>query len=501
MESNDPSLQTNPQIRIVRAAAEYMMGRYPDARADLASPAFDNSRHAALWRGLTEAALENWPAARNALAQAAPVMGRYPAEWRARAEIANASALLATGNIEGARIALKKIPDGLQRPLQLGAQLVEAQLLTKSGHGNKAEAIFAAIESNGDERTAAEAVYDHTVSELSGGHISTVAAVDVLEKLRFRWRGGALELRTLRKLGSLYFAAGKWREGLQMLRVASQQFPEDDQGRMAQDEMRATFDLLFLKGGADRLSPIQSLAIFYDFVDLTPIGPQGDEMIRRMADRLIAVDLLGPAARLLKYQVEHRLDGVARAQVATRLATLDLLDHRPQDALEALHTTRITGIPEDVNHQRMLLEAQALAALKQWDREQDILAVDNTADTRKLRADIYWTSGNWEQAGEKAEELISTASNTTAMPQQDRDTLMRAAIAYSLAGNQIALNRLRDRFGAKLQGSSDASAFAVISQKPDTQGAAFKDVAARIASIDTLQAFMSDFRRQAAVSN
>jgi hypothetical protein len=87
------------------------------------------------------------------------------------------------------------------------------------------------------------------------------------------------------------------------------------------------------------------------------------------------------------------------------------------------------------------------------------------------------------------------------MPQQDRDTLMRAAIAYSLAGNQIALNRLRDRFGAKLQGSSDASAFAVISQKPDTQGAAFKDVAARIASIDTLQAFMSDFRRQAAVSN
>jgi hypothetical protein len=444
--------------------------------------------------------LDNWPAAREALAQATPVIAQYPAEWQARAEIADAKALLATGNVARASATLKKIPDGLSKPLQLEAQLVEAQLLSKSGQGARAEVIFTAVESSGDERTAAEAVYDRTVCALSGGRISNSAAIDALEKLRFRWRGDALELRTLRKLGSLYFAAEKWREGLQMLRVASQQFPGDDQGRMAQDEMRATFDHLFLKGGADKLSPIQSLAIFYDFVELTPIGPQGDEMIRRMADRLIAVDLLGPAARLLKYQVENRLDGVARAQVATRLATLDLLDHRPQDALEALHTTRITGVPEDVNHQRMLLEAQALSALKQWDRALDVIAVDNAADTRKLRADIYWTSGNWEQAGEKSEELIATTTNTTTMLPQDRDTLMRAAIAYSLADNQAALNRLRDRFGAKLQGSPDANAFGVISQKADTQGATFKDVAARIASVDTLQAFMADFRKQAAAS-
>ena len=115
-----------------------------------------------------------------------------------------------------------------------------------------------------------------------------------------------------------------------MLRIASQQFPEDEQGRMAQDDMRSAFERLFLKGGADKLSPIPALAMFYDFIELTPIGPNGDEMIRRMSDRLIAVDLLGPAAKLLKYQVENRLDGVARAQVAARLATLDLLDRQSE---------------------------------------------------------------------------------------------------------------------------------------------------------------------------
>ena len=60
--------------------------------------------------------------------------------------------------------------------------------------------------------------------------------------------------------------------------------------------MRAAFANLFLKGGADKMPPVEQLALFYDNVDLTPIGADGDEMIRRMADRLVAVDLLGPAA-------------------------------------------------------------------------------------------------------------------------------------------------------------------------------------------------------------
>src|SRR5262249_30740802 len=151
---------------------------------------------------------------------------------------------------------------------------------------------------------------------------------DTLEKLRFRWRGDTLELRTLRKLGTLYFGEQHWREGLQTLRVATLNYGDIDAGRQAQDDMRDAFETLFLKGKADSMPPVEALALFYDFIDLTPIGPDGDEMIRRMSDRLVAVDLLGPAATLLNYQVTKRLDGVARAQVATRLAMIQLLDHK-----------------------------------------------------------------------------------------------------------------------------------------------------------------------------
>jgi hypothetical protein len=499
MQSNDPALQSEPQVQVIRAAGEYMMARYRDARADLAGPTFDNDRHAALWRGLTEAALENWRASRDALLMAQPVLKFYPAEWRIRANIAAVNAFTAAGNLEGAGRILAELPPDPPSAVSRDVELARAQFLAKTGHPSDADALFGDIETTGDDRTAAHAIYDRVLCDLDHRHIEPKAAIDTLEALRFRWRGGRLELRTLRKLGALYFAQHDWRQGLQMLRQASVQFPDEEEGRAAQDDMRATFERLFLKGEADRMSPVRALGIFYDFIDLTPIGPKGDDMIRRMSDRLIAVDLLSPAAKLLKYQVDNRLDGVARAQVATRLAMLDLLDQKPKDALEALRTTRITGLPDDLNHQRMLLEARALSSLKQWEPALDLLAVDESDDSKKLRADVYWESGKWEEAGAKSEELISAAVEAAPkLSQPDSQNLMRAAIAYSLADDQPALNRLRMRFGAKIQASSDANAFAIITQKPDPQGIAFKDVAARVASIDTLQTFMHDFRRQQA---
>lgn len=58
IQTSDPALRGDIQLATMRAAADYMMGRYRDAHNDLAGPSFNSDRHAALWRGLTEAALE-----------------------------------------------------------------------------------------------------------------------------------------------------------------------------------------------------------------------------------------------------------------------------------------------------------------------------------------------------------------------------------------------------------------------------------------------------------
>ncbi len=278
--------------------------------------------------------------------------------------------------------------------------------------------------------------------------------------------------------------------------MATENFAGDD-ARTAQDDMRAAFANLYLKGGADKLAPVESLATFYDNIDLTPIGADGDEMIRRMVDRLVAVDLLGPAANLSSYQVDKRLEGVAKAEVSTKLAAIYLMDHKAQAAVDVLHNSQISGLPDADGHARMILEARAFAALKQWDNALDLIAVDDQPDTRRLRADIYWESGNWDVAGQKAEDLLGTRwSDAPPLSGDERVLVLRMAVAYSLANDGGSLDRLRQHFATKMDNTPDGKAFAVLSQQLDMHGVAFRDAAAKIASVDTLQAFMKDFGKK-----
>ncbi|HEY2032327.1 MAG TPA: tetratricopeptide repeat protein [Rhizomicrobium sp.] len=497
MQATDPTLQGDSQLQMIRAASDFMMGRYNDAHNILSASAFDNDPHAAYWRGLTAAALGDETGARQSLMIADPVLSHYPTDWQSRARIAEAEVALAAGSLESADAALSRLPRDLPKPLLLDSEIARAKLYARENRQRDAFALFDAVENSGDDSAAARAIYAHVEAGLQTKTMPVTTAIDMLEKLRYRWRGDALELNTLRKLGALYFQTQHWRDGLQTLRVAAQNFPEDESARHANDDMRAAFVQLYLKGAADKMSPVQALALFYDFIDLTPIGPDGDEMIRRMADRLMAVDLLGPAAKLLDYQVTKRLDGVAQAQVAAKLAMIQLLDHKPKDALASIRNTRVAGLPDDVNHERMILEARSLAALKQWDMALDTIAVDEAPDSQRLRADIYWESGNWPVAGQKAEELLGDGwNNATPLSDDDRHEVMRAAIAYSLANDEPSLDRLRDHFMAKMKASKDSAAFTVVTQNISAQGAAFRDQAGQVASIDTLEAFMKDFKKR-----
>jgi hypothetical protein len=118
-----------------------------------------------------------------------------------------------------------------------------------------------------------------------------------------------------------------------------------------------------------------------------------------------------------------------------------------------------------------------------------------------LRADIYWESGNWEVAGQKNEELLGTRySAASPLGDTERADVLRMAVAYSLANDEASLDRLRQNFGPKMTGTPDASAFAVLAQSIAMHGLAFRDAAAQIASVDTLQSFMRDFSKRHAAT-
>jgi hypothetical protein len=273
--------------------------------------------------------------------------------------------------------------------------------------------------------------------------------------------------------------------------------PNSDLTRKIEDEAAATFESLFLGGKANALPPVEALGLFYDYRELTPIGRRGDEMIRKLADRLVSVDLLEQAAELLQHQVDHRLQGAARAQVATRLATIYLMDRKPDRALAVLRSTRADGLSNELRDQRLLLEARALSEVGRHDLALEMIANIQGHEATRLRADILWAAKRWRQAAEQIELLYGDRWRELApLSEAERIDVLRAAIGYALDDEAIGLQRFRDKYTAKMADSPDRHAFEVVTAPTGTQGAEFKNVAQTIAGVSTLDAFLGDMRKR-----
>ena len=223
-----------------------------------------------------------------------------------------------------------------------------------------------------------------------------------------------------------------------------------------QTDLSTAFKALFLNGQADGLQPIQALALFYDFKELTPVGVDGDTMVRRLVKRLVDVDLLDQAAELLKYQVDNRLDGVPKAQVSTDLAVLYLMDRKPEDALGAINGSRTTLLPNALNAQRRLVEARALLDLGRGDHALEVLGKDASPDAAELRGLAAWRAQQWPSAGKYAEVRLGDRWKSDApLTTIESALLIRAGTAYSLAQDDPALARLRTRYARLADGSPD----------------------------------------------
>ncbi|NWH08230.1 MAG: hypothetical protein HXY22_06230 [Alphaproteobacteria bacterium] len=498
LAQEDESAALDPAFAAARGLANYLLGRLDEAKADLSSEALVDDPHAALWRGLVAAEMEDWASARRNLSQGEKYIGRYPAPWQARLRVASAKAALAVNDVEGVDAALSQLPhDNVPRALALEARLLRGMMLEKLGRNTDALGIYREVANSGYRPLAVRGAFAELDLRNRTGSLSNKDAIEQLERLRFQWRGDASELAVLRKLAALQVAEGDVRNGLLTMRSAVQNFSKLPAARAMADDMAKTFEDLFLNGKADTMPAIQALGLYYDFKELTPVGRLGDDMIRKLADRLISVDLLGQAAELLQHQVDNRLDGVAKASVAARLAVVYLLDRKPQKALNAIRSTRQTLLPDELLFERRLLEARALAELKQYDAALDIIEGMEDERATRLRADIYWASRNWAAAATKLEALLATGwQKAEPLTPDERFDVMRAAVSFSLADDKEGLARLRQTFGPKMTESEDAAAFTVVTESIDRQGVNFRELARRIASVDTLEQFMSSFRKE-----
>ncbi len=481
---------------VLTAVADVMLDRPDDALKELGKPQVGNQQDAPIWRAIAYARQGRWAEARDIFKTVGAAIGALPVELQRMAlKEALRSAVEVRDFNNATRVANEFETVGVPPELEPTINVLIGRLYEGMGRTEDALISYRMAATSRDRRAAAQGRLRETVLTFATGGMGRKDVINDLETLTTVWRGDETETEGLKLLAHLYTEDSRYRDAFHVMRTALTAHPNSDMTRKIQDEAAATFESLFLGGKGETLPPIEALGLFYDFRELTPIGRRGDEMIRRLADRLVSVDLLDQAAELLQHQVDHRLQGGARAQVATRLAVVYLMNHKPDRALATLQATRVADLSNDLRDQRLLLEARAMSNIGRQDLAIELITNINSHEAIRLRSDILWSAKRWREAGEQIELLYGERWREFApLNDTERADILRASIGYALGEETIGLARLREKYGAKFSDGPDRRAFEIVSAPIGTSGADFQTVAKKVASVDTLDAFLRDLR-------
>jgi tetratricopeptide (TPR) repeat protein len=494
----DPLNKEESSALIMHAIASILIGRPAQGLKDLANPVIGNSHDSQLWKALAYARQSKWADAREKFKNVEFAIASLPLDVQ---RIVTMDAMRASLEVKDYAGASKRRSElevvGVPPDMQPSFAVLRGRLAEALGHDKDALDDYKFAVASNDRPAAAEAKQLEVALRQKRDEITKEDALREFETLAMTWRGDATEVKTLQMLARMYADLGRYSDALSAARTATKLQPNAEASRQAQDLASELFAQVFLGPKGDDLPPIEALAMFYEFRELTPIGRRGDELIRRLADRLASIDLLDQAAELLQYQVDHRLEGAARAQVAARLAMVYLANRKPDMAISALRASRISDLSGELRQQRLLLEARAQSDVGRHDLALDIVSNVTGREAIRLRSDIFWAARRWRESAEQIElyygERFRDFKPLNAVEKSD---VIRAAVGYALADDSIGLSRFREKYAPLMSESSDRLAFNIASKPAAASSAEFAEIAKLAASVDTLDGFLREMKQR-----
>lgn len=497
IEFSNEALASQPEFRALIAATRVYMGRPYEARKDLLDPRLDQYQEISLWRGSMFLQAGELKKAAAQFRNGDPVLQSYPEPIRTTLALGRVEASLADLDVGNASIWLNFLGKNAEKMKRSDAArlLYNQGVLARSSRNlDRAVEFWTQAKKSGDRWSIARSELALVELGLQQESVTVDEAIERLERLRYQWRGDNLELAVLKQLGTLHLNKGEFRKGLNTLRTAITYYPNNKKVKDIAQLMTAAFRELHLEGGADALPPLQALALYDDFRELTPAGAEGDLMIQKLADRLVSVDLLNRAADLLSHQVRFRLKGEDKARVGAKLAVIRLLDRNPKGALSALRGSFQPNLSTELDDDRRRIRAKATLELGRYEEAIALLAGDVSREADLLRANIYWSTRNYAEAAKVLQRLSGDPLAEGGYPENQASFILSWAVALRLKRDEAGIIMLRDLYGPGMAQSKLADAFAFISSPTGRAAKNIDDITRKMAESDSFDAFLKNYR-------
>ncbi|MGZ9109313.1 MAG: hypothetical protein ACXW4B_10905 [Micavibrio sp.] len=504
-----PEIVESPEFLALRGAAEALAGKFEVALADLNTPVLKDYGELDYWRAYTLAGLEDWQQAKLAMSKDFDVLLTYPRKIQERLALKLAELSLRSGDSATAEkllSTLEKDRKFLQPATLAGLNYLIGEKHRQAGEFSQATALWEPLSTRKDDLYRAKASLALTMLQLQTEAIDRAAAIDRLEGLRYHWRGDELEAQINFMLGKMYLEDERYHKGFTILRDATVMSPESDISQEIASFMAESFKNLFLSNKVNEMPPVDAVTVYEEFRELTPPADEGNRLVQRLAERLVDADLLDRAARLLEHQVDYRLTGREGADVGLRLAAIALLNGDAKAAMTALDKSAagyaaLEPKSEEILGKQRETDMLRARALSEMDQVEDALMILNkyppSPDINRLRADIAWNAGMWQDAAEALQDLVldEQIDPERALTQKQADLILNRAVALNLAGDRVALSNMRTKFGAAMEKTARSKMFDVVTrQRTGNMSSDRESIAALVAEVDMFKEFLDSYR-------
>jgi hypothetical protein len=437
----DPKEAASPDTAALAAIANLLAGRIREASA-LDDPALAGTDEIALWRAVRLAMQdEGSPAAAAALAATAPLVMLYPPPIRDRILPLVTETMLQGGELGPAARLLDQRKDD--------PKLAYARRQEAEGDPDKALEALDALAAGHDQFDRARAGVHAAEIRLKLGKLDKGQAADALEKLIYAWRGDDRELALRERVADLRAEAGGWRPALAMLRQAETDFPEE--APAIHDRLKSMFAGMIHGGDLGKVPPLDFVAMVDENADLVPRGAEEPGIDQPLAEHLLALDLPDRAKPVLDKLLKAAAGDVSKARYGASLAMLLARERNDAGALATLDASDAPGLPADLNEQRTMIRAAALARRGDTAGATGLLGKLATGDAAAARAQVQEDANDWA-AAEKAWADAAALTFPESGPLNDAQTrtLLRLATAAARAGDDAGLAAVRGTYAGRI---------------------------------------------------
>lgn len=494
---NDAPNLPKEKIYGIRGVANFLTKRYNQAIEDFSYGKLANNDNAIFWKSLSKLAINPQLNDNGVLMAFISVIKDYPQEIKDRIALIGAQSAINSRDDLSAQnfIDILKLSHKNTR-IKAHLHYLMAQNLYLQGYAQNAYKEFRLAIAADSQKYSSFARFDAALLGYKIKAIKITDAIAELEKVKLSWGEKSFKIKVLDSLSKLYIANKDYYSALKAMQNNLKLVDKAKKTEITHDII-TLFENIYIHNQADDISALKSLSLYDEFLPFIKKSKKYTEIVIKVSDRFVAVDLLSKAKKILEEEFKKpHVSKDQRYKIGTRLALIYIFEDSSKSAIAILEASEYKTPQNNLDSYRNVLMANAHKKLGHTNEALNILKDDFSKPALLLKSEIFWAGQRWFDLSENLKYLIEEPVEGQTLDDAQTGYILDWLMALRKSGKDTVIVRARNKFAPFFKNNKYASTFDVLTSNLEYQKIDTKE----IANIINNMISYSDFTKAANIS-